>query len=227
MLKKTSISNVAMHSDDWFNKRMAKLTSSEWHHLMGEKGIVKGGESYIYRKVGEELTGLPCRNEISTAATEHGNMYENEGLIAFASKMNLDFLVTQKLITEEGSRMSSTPDALIVMNESVDKTMYNVSTVEVKCPLSYDAFISLWRCKTPERVRSVEPKYYWQVLHQMYVCDCLVGYLVIYHPFFKVGKLNVIEFRKINLQADFKLLNQRANEAIALFNTVRDEMMNS
>jgi len=225
MLLKSSISQIVIHSDDWFAGRLAKFTSSEWHFLMGAKGLGDTGLKYIYRKVGEELTGMPCRKEISTEATEHGHLYEPENLLKFGQKMSIDFLVTQKLIVPINSRFGSTPDAIIVLNESVDKLSYNVSTVEAKCPSSYDAYITLWKCKTPDDVKRVDPKYYWQVLHQMMVCDCLKGYLSIYHPFFKAGQLNIIEFKKIDLIQDFKLMSERGKLAVEIFESTRNEMM--
>lgn len=227
MLLKTSISNILIHTDDWFAGRLAKFTSSEFHFLMGPKGLGEGGESYIYRKVGEEMTGRPCRREITTEATEHGHEFEPENLKKFGKKMGIDFLVTQKLIVPPNSRMGSTPDGLIVLNESIDELSYNVSTVEAKCPPSYDAYIRLWRCKTPEEVKAASKIYYWQVIHQMYVADCLKGYLSIYHPFFKAGSLNIVEFKKIDLVTEFKLLAERGRMAIQMFDQVRDEMLSA
>ena len=80
MLKKESITPVIMGTDEWFAGRLGRFTSSEIYHLMGAKGIGEGGLSYIYRKVGEEICGIPQRREISTEATEHGNLYETENL---------------------------------------------------------------------------------------------------------------------------------------------------
>ncbi len=225
MLLKSSITNILIHSEDWFSGRLAKFTSSEWHFLMGAKGLGETGLKYIYRKIGEELTGIPCRKEISTEATEHGHQYEPENLLKFGQKMGIDFLVTQKLIVPVNGRIGSTPDAIWVLNESEDKLSYNVCTVEAKCPPSYDNYIGLWKCKTPADVKKFEPKYYWQVLHQMMVCDCLRGYLSIYHPHFKVGQLNVIEFRKIDLVPEFKLMAERSKEALEIFESTRNEMM--
>ena len=56
MLKKESITPVIMGTDEWFAGRLGRFTSSEIYHLMGAKGIGEGGLSYIYRKVGEELS---------------------------------------------------------------------------------------------------------------------------------------------------------------------------
>lgn len=227
MLKKESITPVIMGTDEWFAGRLGRFTSSEIYHLMGAKGIGEGGYSYIYRKVGEELSGLPCRREISTEATEHGNVYETENLRKFGEKMGLNFVVTQTLIRPKDSRFASTPDALIDFGESQDGTERNVHVVECKCPLSFDAYIRLWKCKTPEQVKKDTPAYYWQCLHQMLVADSLVGYLSVYHPHFRAGQLNIVQFKKINLIEDFKLLNQRCQEALCIFEETRDEMLNS
>lgn len=225
MLPKTSISNIIIHSDDWFAGRLARFTSSECHFLMDDNKIPAAGYNYIYRKVGEELTGLPCRREISTEDTEHGHLYEPDGIRAFGNKMGIEFLVTQRLIVPEGGREGSTPDGIWVRNESVDKTMYNVSTVEVKCPTSYDRYISFWNCKAPEDVKKASKAYYWQVLHQMRVCDAMRGYLVIYQPFFKTGNINIVEFRKPELVDDFKTMNNRIQDAETIFIAQRNKMI--
>jgi len=235
MLKKESITPVIMGTDEWFAGRLGRFTSSEIYHLMGAKGIGEGGLSYIYRKVGEELSGLPCRREISTEATEHGNVYETENLRKFGQKKGLEFLLVQTLIKPPNSRHASTPDALIDYGESQDCTERNVHTVECKCPLSFDGYIRLWKCKTPAQVKKEYQQYYWQVLHQMFVADALVGYLSIYHPNFKAGNLNIVTFNKMEIikstmvgdTNDFKLLNQRCTEAFRIFEETRTEMINS
>src|SRR5258707_6629249 len=148
MLLKSHITNIEIHSDAWFAGRLAKFTASEIHHLMGEKPFTQGALSYIYRKVGEELSGLPCRDEVDTNATRHGNLYEPEAIQKFGEREGLQFVVTQKLIHNPETRFSCTPDALIINKENIDELSYNVSTLEVKCPSSYDAYISLCLCET-------------------------------------------------------------------------------
>ena len=225
MLLKSAITNIEVHSKEWFDERLAKFTSSEWHFVMGAAGIGVTGMKYIYRKVGEEMTGIPCRDEITTDATAHGHTYEPLALTAFAKKMNIEFLVTQKLIVPKNSRHGSTPDGLIVYKESTDHTGYDVFTVEAKCPTSYDGYLELWECETPMAIKAVSKKYYWQVLHQMDVAGALKGYLVIYQPYFKAGGLKIIEFRKSELINEFKLINERKKEVEQIFITLRDKLL--
>ncbi len=232
MLLKTKISEHQLSLDPLLNERynqakLGKFTSSEWHYLMAEKGIGSTGLNYIYRKVGELMTGMKCRPDISTPATEHGLSYEREGLIKFGEKMGLQSLLVQRLILDEDGRCGGTPDGLIVLNESTDGLSLNVQTCEIKCPLSFDGYIRLWKCRTPEDLKKEERSYYFQVLHQMLLCDALVGWFICYHPFFKSGQMNIIEFRKINLIPEFKLMNDRKQQAIKIFNDIKQELENN
>lgn len=231
MLLKSKISQHQLSLDPTLNDayKLAKLgrfTSSEFHFLMAEKGIGSVGRNYIYRKVGEAMTVMPARADISTAATEHGLNYEREGLTVFGEKMGLSHLLVQRLILDEDGRCGGTPDGLIVLNESTDGLSLNVQSVEIKCPLSFDGYIRLWKCKTPEDLKKEAREYFYQCLHQMYLCDCLAGWFICYHPFFKSGKMNIIELRKINLVPEFKLIAQRQKEAIDIFNTTVNELTN-
>ena len=229
MLLKSKISDLQISLDPALNEKydaakLGRFTSSEFHYLMAEKGIGSAGLNYIYRKVGERMTGMKCKTDISTIATEHGLTYEREGLIKFGKQMGLESLLVQGLIIDEDGYCGGTPDGLIVLGESVDKLYYNVQTVEIKCPLSFDGYIRLFKCKTPEDLKREERAYFYQILHQMYICDCLIGYGVFYHPFFKSGQMNVIEFRKINLVPEFKLIAERKLQAIEIFYSTIKEL---
>lgn len=231
MLLKSKITDIQPSIDPIQNEKfvLAKLgrfTSSEIHFLMGERGIGQSGLNYIYRKVGEKISGRSSKQDISTAATEHGLNYEREGLVAFGKKIGIESLLVQRLILDDDGYCGGTPDGLIVLNESTDKLSYNVKTVEIKCPYTFDNYIRLWKCKTPQDLKKEESKYFWQVISQLDLCDCLQGYFVCYMPFFEKGNLNIIEFKKIDLINDFKLLAQRKNEAIKIFNETISELIN-
>ena len=143
MLLKSKISEHQLSLDPLLNEKynaakLGKFTSSEWHYLMAEKGIGSAGLNYIYRKVGEVMTGMKCRADISTAATEHGLNYEREGLIKFGEKMGLQSMLVQRLILDEDGRCGGTPDGLIVLGESTDGLSLNVQPCEIKCPIGVE-----------------------------------------------------------------------------------------
>ena len=229
MLLKSKISPLGLFLDPELNKpyheaRLGKLTSSEWYHLMAKEGIGKGGYSYIYRKVGEALSGRPAKDDVVVNATEHGLDYEREGLKKFGKQAGLKGAVlVQKLIIDD-ERCGGTPDGILILNDSEDGLYHNVKTIEVKCPYSFDGYIRAWKCKTPADLKKEKPDWYWQVLHQMFICDCLQGYFVAYQPFFSKGGLNVIEFRKIDLVPEFKLIAERKQQAISIFESTFKEL---
>lgn len=232
MLRKDWITNVPMVdeggnlTEQWRAARLSKFTASEWHKMMGEKEFTQGALSYIYTRVGENLSGLPCRDDASNDATRHGHMYEKNGLDEVKRILKVEYLVTQKVISEPDSLFGCTPDGIIIKNVLQDDTGYEVETVEVKNPYSYEAYIALALCETPEDIKRVDKSYYWQVLFQMNICGALKGYLVIHQPFFKVGKTRIIEFRRVNLRDDFKLIEVRKKLAIDKFNEVREKLFN-
>lgn len=237
MLKKSRISRIKILSDEWFDSRLGKLTSSEIHFICNDKFLTTGCTSYIYRKVGEILTNKSVKGEIDTEATRWGAYHEAEAIKKFAKSRGLDYVVCQQLITDNNSMFGSTPDGLIINKESACKTMYDVSNIEVKCPPTYTNYVGLALCKTPQELKREDAKYYWQVLDQMDNCDCLNGYFVAYHPEFKVGNMNVIEFRKMQpsgieygeevkfpIAKDLKFLQERKQMAVKKLNEIKDQM---
>lgn len=222
-------------NEPYFKAKLGKFTSSEFHYLMAPEGIGKAGLNYIYRKVGEELSGRSSKQEFTAAATDHGLEYEMEGLLAFVQwlvdngKTDKDIdMRTQKLIFE-GERNAGTPDGLWVNSErELDMT---VRTVECKCPFSFDGYIRLWKCTTPAELKKLErdgAKFYYQCLHQMSMCGSLIGYLVAYQPFFSHSKIRVITFDTADeeIRKEIKKVNERKLQAEKIFNDTITELKN-
>jgi len=232
MLLKSKISNIRIHSDEWHKTRIGKFTSSEASSLIGS-----GSESYIRRKVGEEMTGKSSKAEVDTDATRWGAFHEAEAIQKFGIHQGLDFLIVQQLITEENGRFGGTPDGIIPIRESADGMSYEVETVEVKCPPTFDNYLSLWECETPLQLKSAKKEYYWQVLDQMDLCGCLKGYFVAYHPDFRAGNLRVIRFeanepsfdakgnKVYPIYNDLKLLKEKKKMASEQFDILRDKLL--
>jgi YqaJ-like viral recombinase domain len=241
MLKKAHISPTDFRTDEgyekWRRDRLAKFTSSEIHYLTYPTGFTEGSINYIRRKVGEELTGEPARQDFETDATRHGLLYEADAIHKFGVKKGLQFIVVQQLIANPETRCGSTPDGLILVRESPDKTEYEVETVEVKCPPSYDGYIGLFECDTPMQLKKENRIYYWQVLDQMDNCGSTRGHFVIYHPKFKAGNHKSITFNPLDpvvddkgkktfpIHADLKLLRERKDMALVKFDQIRAKLM--
>lgn len=242
MLKKAHISPIGMHNkewnykDEWIRARLGKFTSSKMHYLTYPTGFTDGSTRYIRERVGEELTGRPADKEIDTEATRWGLLHEEAAIRKFGIKKGLQFVVVQQLITNPEDRFGSTPDALILLRESPDKTEYEVETVEAKCPPSFDAYIGLFECETPLDVKKENRIYYWQVVDQIQQCGAKQGHLVIYHPDFKAGNHKSITFDPMApvegpkgkiwpIREDLKLLKERKDMALVKFDQIRSKLM--
>ena len=231
MLQKSKISGVKILSDEWFQNRLAKFTSSEIFNLIGE-----GQANYIRRKVGEELTGKPAKGEFDTEGLRWGTFYEAEAINKFGLQHNLSFLIVQQLVCDPIGRFGSTPDGLIVKRESIDKLEYEVETVEVKCPITFDAYIRLFECENAQDLKQVSKQYYWQVLDQMDNCGSLTAHFVVYHPDFKRGNMKTFEVKAMQciettkgkdypVYNDMKLLREKKKQAVEKFEELRNKLM--
>jgi len=228
MLHKNHISQIQIYSEEWHQFRRGKMTSSRINTIMAPKGIGDGGLSYIMHKVGETLTGHTTDegDEIEDENTVWGIQYEPEAIKHFCDDLKIQYLVSQKLISAPDSHFSSTPDAIWVKGICENQEEYNVSTLEVKCPRKYARFIPLFRCNTPQDVKDYSRVYYWQVLDQMDNCGSAVGYFGVYHPLFPPhSNRKIIEFKKMDLWDDFKLLKERKLQAVQLFEEMRAEFV--
>lgn len=230
MLLKKNISSVKILSEEWHSSRLAKFTSSLNFNLISRN------ISYIRKKVGEELTGKSAYREIDTEDTRWGGFYEAEAITKFAKSIGVSFLVVQQLVTDATGRFGGTPDGIIPVRESPDKTEYEVKTVEVKCPPTFDNYILLFECETPQDLKVAKKEYYWQVIDQMDLCGCLEGYFVAYHPEFKAGNMRVIEFSAMKpsivdgkktypIYEDLKQLRKCKEWALDEFDRLRNKML--
>lgn len=229
MLSIDHISDIEIYSDQWKLERIGRFTSSKIAALMAQKPMTEGAITYIDQKASEFITKQTMAEDevFEDENTAWGNQYENEALQVFGSIKKLQYLVTQKMIYDPKTRFSSTPDALWIIDSSVLKeNHYNVASVEAKCPRKYARFLLLWRCATPADLKKESKTYYWQVLDQMDNCNAALGYFIAYHPLFPKGKnARIIEFRKIDLWDDFKLLQQRKKMALERFNEIIAEFI--
>lgn len=230
MLLKTKISEHQLSLDPVLNEkynaaRLGKFTASRISCCMMPKGIGDGGLSYIRSRIWEDLSGVTSDKDVSTEEMQWGLEYERTALKEFGELKGLDYILTQRLVFEPGTKFGCTPDGLWVKSESSDKLSYEVSTIEVKCyqPANHMKCVV---CATPEEIRDKDFSAYCQTIMQMDECGALVGYLCYFNPMLNHGRLRVIEFRKINLVPDFKLLNERKVEIIKKYEQEKEILLN-
>lgn len=228
MLHKSKISLLLIHTDEWRAGRLGKFTSSKASDLITDATLT----TYVRKKVGEEVTGISSEKEVDVEATRHGLIHETDSVRKLAQKLGLEYIILQQLITEEGSRFGSTPDALIIVSMSPDGNEYEAEPVESKSPPTFDNYLLLFDCETPEDLKKAKKEYYWQVLDQMDECKAKKGHFIAYHPDFRVGNFRHIVFdltKQVGgvflLQKDLLLLRARKKLAVEKFQELRARLM--
>lgn len=225
MLPLNRISQISPYSPEWFSNRLGKMTSSQIACICSPKGIGKGGLTYIRNKVYEVITGKTTERNITTEATIWGIENEPKAIDYWKSKTPNCFrkLTDQHIVYNE--RFSSTPDALVMMNEklifSEDGEFLNCETLESKSYMTPSVHMAHVECQTAKEIKELNPDLFWQVLSQMYWADCLRGNAIFFHPHFPEEspyRLGHVVFKRIELRDEFQLFKDRTDEATELFN---------
>ena len=177
MSEATAIDHLFLE-DDWFEKRLGRLTSSRFGDMM-QKGRAKDDKfgtackKYINEKIAEILTGQG--SSFSSQATDWGTDLEPEAIAFYQDKTNNIVDYDSKRFVEFGEYAGGSPDGLIDDN----------GAIEVKCP-----FNSINHIETI-RTNEVPKQYVHQVQGHLMVtgrewCD-----FVTYDPRMKDDKLKM------------------------------------
>lgn len=247
MLLKSKITKVPMYSgenyfDGWLIARLGKFTASKISCCMMPKGIGDTGMAYIRSRVFETLNGISSEKEVDTDAMRWGLKYEPDALRAFikAKEVPVDEqgrtpVISQKLVYDEGSLFSCTPDGIWIQQEfeKEDGVWLKVAVQEVKC-YQLARHLKCVACDTVEKILAVDPDAAWQLIMQMDECSALDGYLVYFYPGIKYGGLRIIHFRRIDMVQNikiggdniFKFFNKRKQDIISLYEREKELLLN-
>lgn len=188
--------------------RNGMFTGSEVYKLMGAKGMGKTGETYIYEKVSEFLTGLPCKEEFSSAATAWGIEHEDEAKQYFEAATGLK---VEPVGTISNDMIVGTPDGII-------KGLVDVG-FEIKCPYNSGNHVKNLMMQSANDLLDLRPEYYWQCVSYMWLTGLKGWKFCSYDPRFKEEKRMLILNLTLN-EDHLTLLKQRVTEAKLMFNNI-------
>jgi hypothetical protein len=225
MLHISHITKIPQGTQEWLDYKLGLFSSSQIGKLCNPKGFGEGGESYIYKKACEAITGKSDEKEYGfIEQLARGVRLEGEALRDYMDTFGVEYMITQQMIHEKGTMFCSSPDSIIPV-DIVNDAEYIVETVETKCPQSYSEYTKQRMCDTPQQFKKEYPMYYWQVLDQMLVCGANIGHFYTYHPEFPEGNRgHRITFKKVPLWDDFTFLAKRKTEAVEMFNEVKQKL---
>jgi len=135
-----------------------------------------GAMTYVYEKVAEELTGLPAKQEITSAATDWGNSWEGEARMMYERVFKCKIEQVGNLTF--GKRWSGSPDGLILIDGGI----------EIKCPYSSAGHVRNMLITNAEDLKAAHKEWYWQIQ------DLLAGTgrkwwdWLSFHPYFEAEK---------------------------------------
>lgn len=218
-------SDIIQGSLQWHTLRLGRITSTTAHALMskarkaGDMSSALKSEFYrikAERNLTDECKADPSdyleRTAISSAAMEWGKAYENRAreVHAFATDLSASEVgfVTHDQYSD-------------YWGDSVDGLLTDTATgeivgcLEIKCPKTatfqeyYDRLIV-----DKEPLKAVEPKYYWQVINHLSVCN-FVNFcdFVIFDPMHRKGYAYV-RFNRSEVQEDIDALTEAVKEFI-------------
>jgi hypothetical protein len=189
--------------------RTGIFTGSEIYKLMGAKGLGKTGETYVYEKVAEYLTGLPCKEEFSAASTNWGKEYEPE------AKLHFEAATGQKILpatTISNGFISGTPDGLLVD-----------CGFEIKCPFNSGNHLKNLLMSNEQDLLDLRPEYYWQILSYMWLTRLNSWKFCSYDPRFKEEKRMLILNVKLH-ELNLELMKNRVTEAKLMFENILSKL---
>lgn len=218
-------SDIIQGSLEWHTLRLGRITSTTAHALMskarkaGEMSSALKTEYYrikAERNLTEAVLADPTeyleRMAIRSAAMEWGKSLEDEARNIHAIYEGLEpsevGFVTHDLYSD-------------YWGDSVDGLLTDTATgeivgcLEIKCPKTatfqeyYDRLIV-----DKEPLKAVEPKYYWQVINHLSVCD-FVSFcdFVIFDPMHRKG-YGYVRFRREDVQEDIDALTEAVKDFI-------------
>lgn len=123
-------------------------------------GVSKSAETYIYKKLAEEITGGTCLDyNLQTKEMKWGHEYEPAARELYEQRTGQT--VTLCGFIEWSDIFGGSPDGLVG----------DEGGIEIKCPYNSATHAQYLLLETPEDLQRLKPEYYTQIQGNMMVCD--------------------------------------------------------
>jgi len=188
--------------------RCGKFSASSNSKLMGQKGLGKTGETYIFEVAAEILTGEKAVPEFTSAATSWGKDHELEAQLYFEAATSEKVSANQETIVQ--NLVSGTPDGVLK-----DKAI----GFEIKCPYNSTNHLKNLSMKDQYDLLSLRPEYYWQIVTYAYLLNIRDWKFCSYDPRFKGEQRMLILNVKVT-DDDIDLFLSRIAEAEVILNDI-------
>lgn len=140
-------------TEEWYNERAGRFTSSEIYKLMGIKGLGEMGKTYAFEKAIEIFAGRNTEDGFVSFDMQRGIELEPLAFEKLSVLMAVNFIpVTKCGFIPLGKNTGGSPDGLFG----------NDGVFDIKCPKPENFFRLVV-------TNEIDDKYFHQLQHQMYV----------------------------------------------------------
>jgi putative phage-type endonuclease len=144
---------IQQRSPEWLQIRRGKITSSEIHKIMSEKGLTDTAKTYLLEKVCEHFGGVT--EPASGQAIEWGTELEPLAIDYYANLTNTEVEKASFNIVSE------------FYGGSPDGTVKPDGIIEVKCPFKSANHFKHGLINSPAKFKKIAPNYYYQCMSNM------------------------------------------------------------
>ncbi|HCT86224.1 MAG TPA: hypothetical protein DF296_13615 [Candidatus Margulisbacteria bacterium] len=188
--------------------RIGRFAGSELHKLMGIKGFGKTGETYIYEKVAEKLTGQPNKEEFTAASTQWGIDHELEAQLYFEAATGSRVKAGTTL---DNGHIIGTPDGIAESKEW---------GFEIKCPYNSGNHLKNLGMQNAADLLDLRTEYYWQCVSYMWLTGLNKWKFCSYDPRFQKPEQKMLILNIELFPAHLELLKNRVTEAKLMFDNI-------
>ncbi len=175
-------------SNEWFEERLGKFTSSNIHKLMGKKGLGETGKTYCFELATDIVSGKDWNENYVSFDMQRGIDLEPLAFEKFSEIMSEQFVNVEK-------------SEFIILNDytgsSPDGLVGDFGVLEMKCP-KRNKFFKIVAFGESE----IDSEYLWQMQHQMFVTGRSQAYFFNYYIFNGDPFWHLIEIEKDDLMQE-------------------------
>lgn len=202
--------DVNQNTDEWFELRAGKLTSSKLGTIMANFGKAFGepAKKYAVNIAIEQITGEPISSDYSNEHMERGHEQEPLARMLYEQETFCD--VTNGGFWE-GDFIGCSPDGMVGNN----------GCIEIKSVIPHVHFANIKR-------QTVDPAYKWQCIGNLMLTDSdWLDFISYCDTFPEDKKLYTYRLKKEAYQEEFKMLLSRINDFEKLVNETKETILNS
>jgi len=203
---------IEQRSEEWFQLRRGKITSSEIHKIMGEKGLTETAKTYLLEKVSELFGGVtePAHGQ----ALEWGTELEPIAIEHYEKVM--DTKVEKASFIAVSEYYGGSPDGIVKPN----------GIIEVKCPFKSANHFKHGMIDSPVKLKKVAPNYYYQCISNMICARATWCDFISFDP--RVSSDYRMFIYRLELdQQEVELINERVELAVEYIKGLEKEIKNA